>query len=241
MIVLNEKLPFTRYLSYGTWIVVTNKPLTFTLNCQSYDSNQGNFKIVPPFGVIQLNNTCKASNDYLQLPEYFGKTSHFQRSDPLHALFKLHNVSQFVIWNDSKTEIEKSKSIGLPSHLIGMREIPMQSFLRETKAYKMVDVDIKPHSSSWTISAVSLAASIIVIFIIICWVLRKGKCFLNQIIGKRETTRYDLEGVNVKQAPTNGEQVEMSVLQEEGSVNHAFEGQRNTFRRTDAAMVWVQN
>ena len=34
MIVLNEKLPSTRYLSYGTWIVVTNKPLTFTLNCQ---------------------------------------------------------------------------------------------------------------------------------------------------------------------------------------------------------------
>ena len=49
-------------------------------------------------------------------------------------------------------------------------------------------------------------------------------------LGKRETTRYDLKGVNVKQAPTNGEQVEMSVLQEEGSVKHAFEGQRNTFR-----------
>ena len=35
MVVLNEKLPTTQYLSYGTWIVVTNKPLTFTLNCQS--------------------------------------------------------------------------------------------------------------------------------------------------------------------------------------------------------------
>ena len=42
----------------------------------------------------------------------------------------------------------------------------------------MDNVDTKQHSSSWTISAVSLAASIIVIFIIICWVLRKGKCFL---------------------------------------------------------------
>ena len=106
----------------------------------------------------------------------------------------------------------------------------MLSFLRETKAYKMVNFDTKQHSSSWTISAVSLAASIIVIFIIICWVLRKGKCFLNHIIGKRETTKYDLKGVNVKQALTNGKQVKMSVLQEEGSINHAFEGQRNTFR-----------
>ena len=87
----------------------------------------------------------------------------------------------------------------------------------------------------------SLAASIIDIFIIIWWVIRKGKCFLTQIIGKRKTTRYDLEGVNVKQAPTNGEKVEMSVLQEEGNVNNGFEGQRNTFRRTNAAMAWVQN
>ena len=71
--------------------------------------------------------------------------------------------------------------------------------------------------------------------------IRKGKCFLNQIIGKRKINRNDLEGVNVKQAPINGEQVEMSVLQEEGNVNNAFEDQRNAFRWTDAAMVWSQN
>ena len=35
MVVLDQKLPMTKYLSYGIWIVVTNKPLTFTLNCQS--------------------------------------------------------------------------------------------------------------------------------------------------------------------------------------------------------------
>ena len=37
MIDLKEKLSTTQYLSYGTWIIVTNKPLTFTLNCQSYE------------------------------------------------------------------------------------------------------------------------------------------------------------------------------------------------------------
>ena len=173
MVVLNEKLPTTQYLSYGTLSIVTNKPLPFTLNCQSYESNQGGVKIIPPFPIIQLNNMCKASNDHLQLPEYFGKTSHFRRSDPLHAQLKLHNVSQFVIWNDSKTQIERSKSIGLTSHLLGMKGILMQSFLRETKAFKMVNIDTKQHSSSWTISAVSPAASIFVLIIIIWWVIKK--------------------------------------------------------------------
>ena len=93
MVVLDQKLPTTKYVSYGIWIVVTDTPLTFTLNCH--------IKVVPPFGIIKLNNTCKASNKYLQLPEYFGKHILFERSDPLQVLLKLHNISQFSIWNDS--------------------------------------------------------------------------------------------------------------------------------------------
>ena len=34
MIILEQKLPSTKYLAYGIWSVVTDKPLTFTLNCQ---------------------------------------------------------------------------------------------------------------------------------------------------------------------------------------------------------------
>ena len=88
MVVLDQKLPTTKYLSYGIWIVVTDKPLTFTLNCQSYEPKIGDIKVTPPFGIIKLNNTCKASNKYLQLPEYFGKHSHFERSDPLASTFE---------------------------------------------------------------------------------------------------------------------------------------------------------
>ena len=60
--------------------------MTFTLNCQSYEPKIGDIKVAPPFGKNKLNNTCKASNKYLQLPEYFGKHSHFERSDPLQVL-----------------------------------------------------------------------------------------------------------------------------------------------------------
>ena len=241
VIVLKEKLPATKYLSYGVWIVVTNKPLTFTVNCQSHEPRQGNIKITPPFGIIQLNITCKASNDYLQLPEYFGKSSHFQRSDPLHALLKIHNITQFTIWNDTKTQIKEFKALKLPSHLVGMKEIPMQSFLRETKAYKSVSVVNTRNNSNWTLVAVSIVASILFLVIIVWLVIRKSKSFYNQIIGKRWTTTRDLEWVNVEQTPTKGEKIDMSVLQTEGNVNNAFEGQRDAFRRTDAAMAWSQN
>ena len=99
--VLNESLPITKYLSFGVWIVVTDRPLTFTLNCQVHEPKINDIKIVPQFGIIRLNNTCRASNRYLQLPEYFGKYSNFERSDPFKALLKIHNVSHLFLWNET--------------------------------------------------------------------------------------------------------------------------------------------
>ena len=67
MVVLNQKLPMSRYLSFRLWVIVTDVPLTFTVNF-----------IEPPFGIVKLNNTCKAYNTYLQFPEYFGMQSQFR-------------------------------------------------------------------------------------------------------------------------------------------------------------------
>ena len=240
MVVLDQKLPTTKYLSYGIWIVVTDKPLTFTLNCQSYEPKIGDIKVAPPFGIIKLNNTCKASNKYLQLPEYFGKHSHFERSDPLQVLLKLHNISQFSIWNDSKAEFEKFRPINLPSHLSGLKEIPMQSFLRETRAYKTVNIDDNQNNNSWTFVAIIIVVSALAVIVIVWLMVRKRNCYLTQIIGKRRANMHDLEGVNVKQTPSNGEDIEMSALIEQRNVVNSSEGQQNSFRRTDALAAWTQ-
>ena len=111
--------------------------MIFTLN-QSYEPKIGAIKAAPPFGIIKLNNTCKSANKYLQLPEYFGKHSHFERSDPLQILLKLHNISQFSIWNDSKAEFKKFWPISLPSHLfiiliiINVNRFVCSCFAKET-------------------------------------------------------------------------------------------------------------
>ena len=241
MVILDQKLPLTRYLSYGLWIVVTNVPLTFTINCQSHKPKTYDIKIESPFGIIKLNNTCKASNKYLQLPEYFGKHSYFERSDPLQALLKLHNISNFSIWNDSKTDFVKLKSIKLPSHLLDLKEIPMQNFLRETGIYKSVKVDNVKSSTNWTVVAIISIASVLCIIIIVWFMLRKFKCIqMNRIIGKRWANNHDFERVNVKHSPSDGEDVEMSAILKEQNGVDDLEGQQTSFKRTDATLAWAK-
>ena len=241
MVILDQKLPLTSYLSYGLWIVVTNVPLTFTINCQSHKPKSYDIKIESPFGIIKLNNTCKASNKYLQLPEYFGKHSYFERSDPLQALLKLHNISNFSIWNDSKTDFVKLNSLKLPSHLLDLKEIPMQNFLRETGIYKSVNVDNVKSSTNWTVVAIISIASVLCIIIIAWFILRKFKCVqMNRIIGKRWADNHDFERVNVKHSPSDGEDVEMSAILKEQNGVDDLEGQQTSFKRTDATLAWAK-
>ena len=241
MVILDQKLPLTSYLSYGLWIVVTNVPLTFTINCQSHKQKTYDIKIESPFGIIKLNNTCKASNKYLQLPEYFGKHSYFERSDPLQALLKLHNITNFSIWNDSKTDFVKLRSLKLPSHLLDLKEIPMQNFLRETGIYKSVNVDNVKSSTNWTVVAIISIASVLCIIIIVWFMLRKFKCSqMNRIIGKRWANNHDFERVNVKHSPSDGEDVEMSAILKEQNGVDDLEGQQTSFKRTDATLAWAK-
>ena len=241
MVILDQKLPLTSYLSYGLWIVVTNVPLTFTINCQSHKPKTYDIKIESPFGIIKLNNTCKASNKYLQLPEYFGKHSYFERSDPLQALLKLHNITNFSIWNDSKTDFVKLKSLELPSHLLDLKEIPMQNFLHELGIYKSVNVDNVKSSTNCTIVAIISIASVLCIIIIVWFMLRKFKCIqMNRIIGKRWANNHDFERVNVKHSPSDGEDVEMSAILKERNGVDDLEGQQTSFKRTDATLAWAK-
>lgn len=239
MIILDQVLPTTKYLFAGVWIIVTDKPLMFTVNCQINKNKVSDIKVKSPFDILKLNNTCKAYNKYLQLPEYFDKHSAFERTEPLKGLLKLHNISQFVIWNVSKTEFEKLKPVNIPSHLKGLKEIPMQTFLRETRAYKTIQVDDNKNNSHWAYAIVVAAALSFIIISIICLVTRKSTCNFSQIIGKRRANVYDLENVNVKCSPSHGvgEEIEMSAMIDKRNVNYSSEGQK-PFKRTDASLAW---
>ena len=231
MVVLNQKLPFTRYLSFGIWAIVNDVPLTFTVNCQTNKLPTDDISIEPPFGIVELNNTCKASNKYLQLPEYFGMQSQFERSDPLQILLRMRNLSQFSLLNNSKVDLIKLEKLVLPSHLSGLKQIPLQSLFHETRAFESVDVDYSRNNFNCTIFTIILIASVCFISIIV-WLQRyKVKC-LNQIVGKRL--------VNVKRSSSYGEEeIEMSAILHDRTVSNRSEGQENPFRRTDAMLAFA--
>lgn len=130
----------------------------------------------------------------------------------------------------------------MPAHLIGLKEIPMQSFLRETRMYKSIDFDNDKSKTNWTLVTVILAASVLCTIAVVWLISRKVKCYqLNQIIGKRWANSHDLKGVNVKHSPSDGEDIEMSAILKEQNVIDDLEGQQTSFKRTDATLAWAQS
>ena len=238
LIVFNQKLPFDKHLSSGFWTVITNIPLTFTINCLSGASSD--ILVKPYFGVLKLNKPCKASSDYLQLPIYFDKQTKYDRIDPLDTLLKIHNISEISFLNVSYDESVKFKSMTLPPHLANLREIPMQNFLHEVNMYEDTDFETyKIYNVNWTIVALLIGATVVMIIIIV-WVLKNRlQCkTIDRSVGKHLANVHDLEGVNEKQSPSTAEDIEMSVVNSRQTVNNGDEEQQ-IFKRTDASWAWT--
>ena len=171
-----------KYLSIDIWIIITREPLTFTLNCQSYKPMDNVIKTEIPFGIVKLNNSCMASSKHLQLPAYFGKHSALKMSDPMYSLLKIRNISNFHIWNYSKTDFTNLKSLRLPSSLQGLKEIPMQSFIHGIKSYKAINVK-NDDEISWSLLVIILMASSVSVITLICMIRHRSKLhFVKQLV-----------------------------------------------------------
>ena len=119
----------------------------------------------------------------------------------MQALLKLHNISQLTIWNDSKAELKKFRPISLSSHLSGLQEIPMQSFLSETKAYNTVHVNDDRNNTNKTFVAIIIITSALAVIVIVWIIARKCNCYLAQVTGKSLTNVHDLEKANYIRLP----------------------------------------
>ena len=86
-----------------------------------------------------------------------------------------------------------------------------------------------------------LIASVLGIIAIVWLISRKFKCYhINQLIGKQWANSEDLERVNVKQSPSDGEATEMSAFLKERNVSDELEGQQISFKWTDATLAWAE-
>ena len=232
-IVLNQKLPLTTYLSSGIWLIVTNENIKFTVNCQSGDTESKEVHVEAPFGILHLNNTCRGSNRYLRLLDFIDRSSTFEKSDALKSLLKLRKMTQFDIGQKFKNNFENVSKIDIPLHILQLKEIPMQTFIRETRHLPTVNIKRK---TFWTFTNVVLiilfaTIGVIIVMYIIKFKLKSYHSFcLKRTVGERETA------ITVLKLPTKDV--------EEESVPHNSGGGSTTYKdktflgQTDAVMAW---
>ena len=93
---------------------------------------------------------------------------------------------------------------------------------------------------NWTIVALFVGATIVILVIIIVWVLKhRMQCKpIDRSVGKHLANVHDLQGVNEKQSPSTAEDTEMSVVKSRQTVNNGDEVQQ-VFKRTDAMLAWT--
>ena len=173
------------------------------------------------------------------MPECFGVRSQFEMTDPLQVLLIMSNLSKFSILNNSKDDLIKLEKLELPSHLSGLKQIPLQRLFHETRALESVDFDYSRNNFNWTYVTAILIASVCLIIIIVLVLRYKAKC-MNQIVGKPLTNDHDHKRVNVKGSSSYGEEeIEMSAILHDQTVSNRSEGQENPFRQTDATLAFA--
>ena len=225
-----------RYLSSGIWLIVTNGNLKFTVNCQSSDTESKEVHVKAPFGILHLNNTCRASNRCLRLIGFFDRSSTFEKSNAFKSLLKLRKMTQFDIvqkFQKKKKKIENVSRIHIPLHLLQLKEILMQTFIHGTRHLSTVNIK---HKTFWTFTNVVLINLFATIGVIIAMYINKFKlksyhsCCLKRTVGERETA------VIVLKLPTKNFEEEY-VSHNSGGGSTAYKDQ--TFLgQTDAVMAW---
>ena len=232
-VVLHQKLPLAKYLSSGIWLVVTNENLKFTVSCQSGDTESTEVHVEAPFGILHLNNTCRASNSYLRLLGHSDKSSTFENSDALKSVLKLRKLTQFNIGHKFKDNFENFSKIEIPSHLLHLKEVPMQSLIHGIRQLRKVDV---AHTTFWTFTNVALIILFTVIGVVLFRYIIKLKIksshsfCLKRRVDEHETT------VTVLKLPTKDVKEESVPLNSGGGSttrkDQTFLGQ------TDAVLAW---
>ena len=141
-------LPAAKVIHSGMWMVSTSEQLKFTTNCQN-TNKQYEITVNYPFGVIKLNITCRASNNYLSLTPYYEKEINFQVPDQMELLLKLRNISKFTLWDEFNQTFPNLTVLEMPEELSKLKQIPMTSLMKYIHHYRKVNVD-NQSLSSWT-------------------------------------------------------------------------------------------
>ena len=145
----DSQLPVAEYIHSGVWVVRTYETMKFTIVCQDQSEMQRDITVYPPLGIVKLNMTCGAANDYLCLPPYYEKGVKGHISDTWGSLLKLRNITQFSLWRKFSSVFPNVTSVEITDDLKNLKQVSMSSFIDYVHNYKKVDVRSKS-VSVWT-------------------------------------------------------------------------------------------
>ena len=160
----DTRLPFVEYIHSGIWVVATHEIMKFTVVCQDQSVMQRDVIVHPPLGIVKLNMSCSAANDYLRLPPYYETEIKTYISDTWGSLLKLRNITQFSLWGNFSSRFPNTTPIEITDNLKNLKEISMPAFVDYVHNYRKIDVQSKS-VSVWTyvITIFSTCVALVVI------------------------------------------------------------------------------
>jgi len=172
---LDTILPQAVYIRDGNWIVVSAKPLSFTVVCLKDKAYQ--IKTTVPIHSFQIEPACEAFAHELTLPPYYHKESRYGPTQQRDALLALHNTAALMLWepiDNVLTGINLTELPDLPD-LDEVQDVPIETLVDRLNMLQ------KPESLGPRISVLQYlqytAEALIVacLVLLILWVIYKKK------------------------------------------------------------------
>ncbi|ESP03279.1 hypothetical protein LOTGIDRAFT_171626 [Lottia gigantea] len=188
-------LPMAKYITNGLWIVVTQRPIIFSIICHQTSFVHKSVTVRPPIQSIQLSPTCKAQNDYLELPALYSNESTYFDPTSFEKLTSAFNQSMTDLWQPFVDKCQNYKLTKLPPKLENIENFPLDELAYEMKNLQRIRNEKSKTWSLWKLVLIGLG---ILITILIIYVLALKYCKsgglrrrFQSFLRSRETHKWD--------------------------------------------------
>ena len=114
------------FIGHGNWLVATFQPLHFSVVCQN--KSVTSVQINPPVGILHVKTSCIASNSFFSLISPF----RYQLNDTMTEFMRIQfDKIPLNLWRILQTSFPNILKIQIPDRLKDIRQIPMESLIRE--------------------------------------------------------------------------------------------------------------
>ncbi|ESP03464.1 hypothetical protein LOTGIDRAFT_171401 [Lottia gigantea] len=205
-------LPVATYLTNGMWMVVTHRPIRFSIVCHQTSFVHQSVVIRPPIQSITLPQSCKAQNDFLELPAHFSNESSYMDSTSFPNVTAIFEKTIQDLWQPYITKFENYSLTKLPPKLEHITDIPMKELTYEIENLQKLEHEATEKWPLWKIAAISIAVitGILILFVFIkyCLVGRMGHRFLSVLRtrtahGRGNKRSSDVELRTIPSAPND--------------------------------------